>query len=241
MQAMVRSPFRRGVAEGLPFLVIMVPFGALFGVLGVEAGLPIAQVMGFSVLVIAGASQFTAVQLMLDSVPAVIVVLSALAVNLRMAMYSAAMVPHIGAAPLWQRSLIAYFLVDQTYALSVSAYEDRVDWGIADKVAYFAGTALPVFPAWVGSTFVGAVLGARVPDEWALDFALPLAFLALVGPLLKTRAHVAAAFVSVVGALALVWVPWNLGLILAAILALMTGAEVERRTAARPVGTEQRT
>ena len=73
---MVRSPFRRGVAEGLPFLVIMVPFGALFGVLGVEAGLPIAQVMGFSVLVIAGASQFTAVQLMLDSVPAVIVVLS---------------------------------------------------------------------------------------------------------------------------------------------------------------------
>ncbi|WP_339644270.1 AzlC family ABC transporter permease [Jannaschia helgolandensis] len=238
---MVRSPFRRGVAEGLPFLVIMVPFGALFGVLGVEAGLPIAQVMGFSVLVIAGASQFTAVQLMLDSVPAVIVVLSALAVNLRMAMYSAAMVPHIGAAPLWQRSLIAYFLVDQTYALSVSAYEDRVDWGVADKVAYFAGTALPVFPAWVGSTFVGAVLGARVPDEWALDFALPLAFLALVGPLLKTRAHVAAAFVSVVGALALVWVPWNLGLILAAILALMTGAEVERRTAARPVGTEQRT
>tara|TARA_R110000850_G_scaffold25575_2_gene73709 strand:+ start:3873 stop:4562 length:690 start_codon:yes stop_codon:yes gene_type:complete len=229
------------VAEGLPFLVIMVPFGALFGVLGVEAGLPIAQVMGFSVLVIAGASQFTAVQLMLDSVPAVIVVLSALAVNLRMAMYSAAMVPHIGAAPLWQRSLIAYFLVDQTYALSVSAYEDRVDWGVADKVAYFAGTALPVFPAWVGSTFVGAVLGARVPDEWALDFALPLAFLALVGPLLKTRAHVAAAFVSVVGALALVWVPWNLGLILAAILALMTGAEVERRTAARPVGTEQRT
>ena len=208
---MVRSPFRRGVAEGLPFLVIMVPFGALFGVLGVEAGLPIAQVMGFSVLVIAGASQFTAVQLMLDSVPAVIVVLSALAVNLRMAMYSAAMVPHIGAAPLWQRSLIAYFLVDQTYALSVSAYEDRVDWGIADKVAYFAGTALPVFPAWVGSTFVG------------------------------TWAHVAAAFVSVVAALALVWVPWNLGLILAAILALMTGAEVERRTAARPVGTEQRT
>ena len=131
--------------------------------------------------------------------------------------------------------------MDQTYALSVSAYEDRVDWGVADKVAYFAGTALPVFPAWVGSTFVGAVLGARVPDEWALDFALPLAFLALVGPLLKTRAHVAAAFVSVVGALALVWVPWNLGLILAAILALMTGAEVERRTAARPVGTEQRT
>ena len=229
----MRSPFRRGVAEGLPFVVIMVPFGALFGVLAVEAGLPMAQVMAFSMLVIAGASQFTAVQLMTDGVPAVIVVLSALAVNLRMVMYSAAMVPHLGAAPLWQRAIISYLLVDQTYALSAQTYEAERAWGLRDKVAYFAGTALPVFPAWVGATFAGAALGARVPEAWQLDFAMPLAFIALVGPMLKTRAHVAAAFVSVAGTLALWWVPWNLGLILAAVAALVAGAEVERRMALR--------
>ncbi len=227
------APFARGVAEGLPFVVIMVPFGALFGVLATEAGLPLDQVMAFSVLVIAGASQFTAVQLMTDGVPAVIVVLSALAVNLRMVMYSAAMVPHIGSAPLWQRAIVSYLLVDQTYALAIQSYEAERAWSVADKVAYFAGTALPVFPAWIGATWIGAALGAQVPDSWQLDFAMPLAFLALVGPMLKTRAHVAAAFVSVAGTLALWWVPWNLGLMVAAVLALATGAEVERRAELR--------
>lgn len=226
---MPRSPFTKGVAEGLPFVVIMVPFGALFGVLATEAGLPLDQVMAFSVMVIAGAAQFTAVQLMTDGVPAAIVVLSALAVNLRMVMYSASIVPHLGAAPLWQRALISYLLVDQTYALAIQTYEERPAWSVADKVAYFTGVALPVFPAWVGATFAGAELGARVPESWQLDFAMPLAFMALVGPMLKTRAHVAAAFVSVVAALAFAWVPWNLGLIIAATLALLTGAEVERR------------
>lgn len=226
----MRPPFRRGVAEGLPFIVIMVPFGALFGVLAVEAGLPLSQVMAFSMLVIAGASQFTAIQLMVDGVPAAIVILSALAVNLRMVMYSASMVPHLGAAPLWQRAIISYLLVDQTYALAQTAYDAEPAWSLGDKVAYFAGVALPVFPAWVGATWVGAVLGAQVPGSWQLDFAMPLAFVALVAPMLKTRAHVAAAFVSVAGALMLTWVPWNLGLILAATLGMITGAEVARRT-----------
>ncbi|WP_371156700.1 AzlC family ABC transporter permease [Jannaschia sp. 2305UL9-9] len=226
---MAKSPFGKGVAHGLPFIVIMVPFGVLFGVLATEAGLSLAQVMAFSSLVIAGASQFTAVQLLTDGVPTAIVILSALAVNLRMAMYSAALTPHLGPAPLWQRCLIAYILVDQVYALAQSAYDERPTWTVADKAAYLGGVAVPVFPAWVGATLAGAVLGARIPESWSLDFVLPLAFLALVGPMLKSRAHVTAALVSVTGALVLSWMPWNLGLIVAAILAMAAGAEVERR------------
>ena len=188
--------------------------------------------MVFSIVVIAGAAQFTALQLLGDGVPVAIVILSALAVNLRMAMYSASMAPYLGPAPLWQRALLSYLLVDQTYALSLRAYESEPRWSVADRVAYFAGAALPVFPTWAGATWAGAVLGARVPEWLPLDFALPLAFLALVGPMLKSRAHVAAAFVSVAGALAFAWLPWNLGLIVAAILAMAAGAEVERRQVA---------
>ena len=224
------SAFRRGVVEGAPFVIVMVPFGALFGVVATEAGLSLAQVMGFSIVVIAGASQFVAVQLLDQGAPVAIAVASALAVNLRMVMYSASMAPHLGRAPLWQRALVSYLLVDQTYALAVQAYETRVEWGVGERVAYFGGVALPVFPAWAGATWAGAALGAQVPAGLPLDFALPLAFIALVGPLLRTRAHVAAAFVSVAGALALAWVPWNLGLLLAAAAAMAVGAEVERRS-----------
>ncbi|PWJ22013.1 AzlC family ABC transporter permease [Jannaschia seohaensis] len=226
---MGRTPFGRGVAQGLPFLLIMMPFGALFGVVATEAGLSLTQVMVFSSIVIAGASQFAAVQLMVDGVPTAIVVLSALAVNLRMVMYSAALAPHLGPAPAWQRALMAYLLVDQVYALAQSAYDTQTDWAVADKVAYLFGVALPVFPGWVGATYLGAALGARIPESWSLDFAVPLAFIALVGPMLRTRAHVVAAFVSVTVALAFAWIPWNLGLILAALAAMAAGAEMERR------------
>jgi predicted branched-subunit amino acid permease len=226
---MTASPFRRGVVQGLPFVLIIVPFGALFGIVASEAGLDLAQVMGFSSLVIAGASQLVALQLMVDGVPGAIVVLSALAVNLRMAMYSAALAPHLGPAPAWQRAALAYLLVDQVYALAQSAYDDHAAWTVGDKVAYMAGTALFIVPTWLAATWLGAAAGARVPETWSLDFAVPLAFLALVGPMLRTRAHRSAALVSAVGALALSWMPWNLGLIVAAVAAMAVGAELERR------------
>ena len=68
----------------------------------------------FSLVVIAGAAQFTALQLLQEEAPTVIVLISALAVNLRMAMYSASLTPYIGSAPLWQRAFAAYLTVDQS-------------------------------------------------------------------------------------------------------------------------------
>ena len=228
MTASKLSPFWQGARDGAPFVLIMAPFGALFGLLASEAGLPLDQVLVFSSLVIAGAAQFTTLTLMEDGVPLAIAVISGLAVNLRMMMYSAALTPHFGPAPIWQRTLIAYLLVDQTYALSATRFEE-VSWSTRQKVAYFTGTALYVFPAWVGSTLLGALAGERLPEWLALDFALPLAFIALVAPMLRSVAHVAAALVSVIGTLAFAWVPSNLGLLIAAALAMMVGAEIERR------------
>ena len=221
------SSYWRGFRDGLPFLLVLAPFALLFGVLATEAGLSIAEVMGFAILVIAGASQFTALQLMLDNAPTILVLAAALVVNLRMAMYSASLAPHIGVAPLWQRVLIAYSNVDQTYALSHANYDEAPDQPLACKVAYFLGTASPVCPLWYAFTYLGAVAGTRIPPEYALDFAVPITFLALIAPALKTLAHVAAALTSIAVALALAWLPSGLGLIIAALAAVAVGARVE--------------
>ena len=61
------------------------------------------------------------------------------------------------------------------------------------------------------------------------DFAMPILFLALVGPMLKTLAHVAAAIVSVIVALLLAWLPSGSGILLAGLAAMAVGAEIERR------------
>jgi predicted branched-subunit amino acid permease len=144
-----------------------------------------------------------------------------------MAMYSVALAPHLGAAPLWQRGLVAYLLVDQTFVTSDAEYARRPRAALAEKLAYFAGTAAPIVPLWYGATYLGATLGTRIPPEYALDFALPITFLAMIAPALRTLPHVAAAFVSVAGTLLLAWVPYSLGLLIAAALAMMTGAQLE--------------
>ncbi|AOZ68378.1 branched-chain amino acid transporter AzlC [Rhodobacter xanthinilyticus] len=221
------AAYWRGFRHGLPFLLVIVPFGVLFGVAGTEAGLNLAEVMGFSILVIAGASQFTAVQLMSDHAPVILVLLTSLAVNLRMAMYSASLAPHLGAASRWHKSLVAYFMVDQAYAMAIADYERAPEQSLAEKLAYYAGVCTPICPQWYVSTLAGAVLGAAIPAEFALDFAAPITFLAMLGPALRSFAHVAAAAVSVGVALALAFLPSGLGLLIAAVAAMGTGAQVE--------------
>lgn len=227
--ASARAAFWRATRGALPFVIVVGPFGLLFGVVASEAGLDLLAVMAMSVLVIAGAAQFTALQLMLDHAPTVIVILTALAVNLRTAMYSAALTPHLGAAPLRTRAFAAYLLVDQTFAASLGEYERRPAMTLTEKVAYFFGSAAPVVPVWYGATLAGALIGQEIPPEYALDFAVPITFLAITAPMVRTLAHLVAAAVSVALALALAWMPYNSGLLIAAVLAMMAGAEVERR------------
>lgn len=225
--AATRSAFWAGFRDGTPFILVVIPFSTLFGVVATDAGLTLAQAMGFTVLVIAGAAQFAALQMMVENAALPMVLLAALAVNLRMAMYSAALVPHIGAAPLWQRALVAYLNFDQTYLTSVARYELRPAMSVSERVWYFLGVATPITPFWYAMTLVGIYAGAAIPDAWALDFILPIAFLSMVAPMLKSVAHVAAAAVSIIVALLLIGLPSGTGLLIAALAAMVTGAVVE--------------
>lgn len=226
-KAPAKSAYWAGVRDGAPFILMAIPFATLFGVIATDAGLTLAQAMGFTILVIAGAAQFAAIQLMVENASIAFVLLAALAVNLRMAMYSASLVPYLGSAPLWQRAFIAYLNFDQTYIASVARYEARPDMSVSDRVSYFLGVATPITPFWFGMTLVGVVAGQAIPDAWALDFIMPIMFLAMVAPMLKSLAHVAAAAVSVAVALALVDLPAGTGLLIAAGAAMLTGAFAE--------------
>lgn len=225
---MVNRQFRTGFLDGLPFLLVAVPFAILFGVAATEAGLSLIQTMSMTTLVIAGAAQFTALVLLQENAPTLIVIATALAVNLRMAMYAAAMAPYLGGASRGRQLLLAYFNIDQTFALSSVRFPREPDWTLTDRFAYFCGAGSALMPFWIAFSYVGAVTGSAIPPEASLDFALPICFIAIIGPMLRTIPHVVAALVSVAATLALAWVPFSLGLILAAILAMICGAATER-------------
>ncbi|MCB1368352.1 MAG: AzlC family ABC transporter permease [Rhodobacteraceae bacterium] len=224
-----KSYFLAGFRDCSPFILIVAPFGTLFGVVAVEAGLDLIETMSMTMLVIAGAAQFTAISLMQEQAPVAIVLLTAFAVNFRMAMYSAGLVPHLGRAPGWQRVLMSYFLVDQAFAVSLAKYEREPNLTMPQKVAYYIGASVPLASLWVVFSLIGAVVGRAIPPEYSLDFALPVCFIALSAPAMRSLPHFVAGLVSVIGALALGWVPWSMGLIIAALLAMMAGAETERR------------
>ncbi len=160
---------------------------------------------------------------------------SSLAVNLRMAMYSASMVPWYGAAPAWQRGLIAYLLVDQNYALALSHAERYPALSIPQRVAFFMGAAAAMCPFWVLFTYLGATAGNLIPASFPLDFAIPITFLSMISPMLRTIAHVAAAVTAVIAALALAWMPSGSGMLVAAGLGMVAGALVETAMIARAV------
>ena len=107
--------------------------------------------------------------------------------------------------------LAAYLLVDQSYLLSIARFEAFPDLPPSGRYRYFFGTMLLAAPSWYAATLAGALAGQAIPEEYALDFAVPIAFLAMVAPMLKTLPHLAAALTSVGLALALTGLPHGAG------------------------------
>ena len=224
-----RHDFWAGLWGALPFCVVVAPYGIVFGVLAVESGLDILTATAFSMAVIAGAAQFTALSLMQDQAPVLIVIIVGLAVNLRMALYSATLATHLGAAPFWTRAFVAYAILDHSFALADQQFQKEPDMSLSRKLGFYFGATSLVAVIWVVGTGFGAWLGAQIPDWLALDFTMPIAFIALVAPALRSLPHVSAAFTAATLSLLLAPVPYGLGLIISALVALLLGSEVERR------------
>lgn len=236
--ASINSTFLLGLRDGLPFWFVAGPFGFLFGIVATEAGLNVFETLMFTVVVVAGASQFTVLQMLSENAGMLVSIFAALAVNLRMAMYSAALTPWLGRAPLWQRGFMAFLLVDQCYACSIGRYEEFPDWSISQRVRYFFGSATALVPFWAAVTLLGAVVGQALPSWLQLDFAMPICFLALVAPMLRSAAHISAAAVSIILSLLFAGLPSGVGLMAAAMLAMMTGAAVEQWMTKRAAESE---
>lgn len=224
MTVSIRSAFLRGCLASAPFVIVVGPFALLFGVVATEAGLDVLQVMLFSVSVFAGASQFAALQLMQENAPVLVILATSLAVNLRMVMYSVAMAPHLGGASLGTRALMAYFLVDQSFAACQVEFDRKPALTLPEQVAFFFGSVVPIAPLWFAASLAGALIGRSIPPEFALDFAVPITFLAICAPMLRSIPHVISAAVSIVAALLFSWLPYGTGLLVAACLAMAAGA-----------------
>jgi len=218
---------RQGFQAEFPLLVAVFPFGMIYGAAALRAGLAPAMAQGMSAIVFAGSAQFLTAQLIHESAPGLVIVLTIAIVNLRHLLYSASVAPYVRHLSMRWKLLLSYLLTDEAYA-AVIAHFDRT--GIAPAGHWFflaAGFAL--WFTWQVSTALGIFLGASIPESWPLEFALPLTFIAMLVPMLRDRATVAAALAASAVALVAAGLPFKLGLVLAALVGISVGVLVERK------------
>lgn len=225
-----RASALQGVRDVAPILLGVVPFGLVAGVAAVAVGLPRFEAIAISVLVFAGASQLAGLQLIGDGAPAGVIWLTTLMINLRFLMYSASIAPWLKRLRTRTRTLLAYLLTDQAYALSVARFRRAEP---ASRRDYYLGVAGAMWLTWMTATSVGVLVGAQVPPAWGLDFAIPLTFMALLFPMLRDRPSLLAALVGGALAVALRALPLNLGLVTASLAGIAAGAVAERAAARR--------
>lgn len=223
----IRDSFRAGIRAEFPLLIGVFPFGMIYGVLALNAGLSPLAAQAMSAIVFAGSSQFITAQLVHGQVPGLVIVLTIAVVNLRHMLYSASLAPYLDSVSMRWKTLLAYLLTDEAYAVTITNYEKQ---GLTPSGHwYFLGAGLALWTTWQVSTAVGIFLGATLPESWPLDFALPLTFIALVIPALKNRPAVAAALCAGVIALLAYNLPYRLGLIMAALAGIAVGTFLEGR------------
>lgn len=203
-----RAEFVAGVRAQLPLLLGVTPFGMAYGAYAVESGLAPGFAQAMSAVVFGGASQFVGARQMAAEVPGIVIVLTALLVNSRHMLYSASLAPYVAHLSARWRWPLAYLLTDEAYAPAIVRYREPDQ--SPDKHWFLFGGALALWLDWQVATALGVFAGSAVPESWALDFALPLTFIAIVVPSLRERPALAAAVIA--GTMAVVGFRWPYGL-----------------------------
>jgi len=225
------AEFLAGCRDEAPLQLGVVPFGMLYGIGAIQAGMPVWVAQLASAVVFAGAAQLVIVQMLAVGAGALPIGLTSGLLNLRHMLYSMSIAEHVRHLPRRWRLLLAYLLTDEAYAVAILRYQvtpppdDRPDL----RHWYFLGCGFTLWLTWQLSTAAGLLFGASVPAGWDIDFAVPLTFIALLAMLMKERAGQAAALVAALAALAFAALPYKLGLVVAIVLGLVAGVWASRR------------
>jgi 4-azaleucine resistance transporter AzlC len=218
-----RRAFIAGARDTIPLIAGAIPFGIIFGALGVNGGLSPLATLGMSLFVFAGSAQFIAAGLVAQGVGIVVIVATTFIVNMRHMLYAASLAPYM--RDLGQRWLLplGFWLTDETYAVVVGHYSNpKHDY---DKTWYHLGSALPMYINWQLCTIVGIIAGTQLQGlaELGLEFAMVVTFIGIVVPLLVTRPILLSAVVAGVVAVVTNNMDNNMGLMVASLAGIAAG------------------
>lgn len=215
----------QALVPALPVVMGYLPIGFAYGVLGINAGLTPFETIAMSVVVYAGSAQLMAVSLFQAGINPFSIIATTFIVNLRHLLFSASLAPYLERWKKGQVAAFCYELTDESFGVHSLRFE-RGESAAPQSLAINLTCQL----AWVTGTVLGVVAGGLITDvkPYALDYALPAMFIALLILQIKNKLHLLVALTG--GALSmLLWLghvtQWNV--IVATLLAATLGAGVE--------------
>jgi len=218
--------FVAGAKDTIPLIVGAIPFGIIFGAVGVGAGLSPAAVMGMSLFVFAGSAQFIAAGLVGQGVGVAFIILTTFIVNLRHALYAASLGTYM--SNLSQRWLLplSFWLTDETYAVVIRRWSQP---DAEHRHWYHLGSSVAMYSNWQLCTVIGLVAGTQLEGlaDLGLDFAMVVTFIGIVVPLVRTHPMLLSAVVAGIVAVLAHGLPNQSGLMVAALAGIVAGVVAE--------------
>jgi predicted branched-subunit amino acid permease len=231
--------FARGAREMLGTAIGIAAWGLITGVAMGKCGLPLPLMVIMSLLVFAGSAQLAVLPLMASGAPIWVVWATALCVNLRFMIFSAAWRPYFMVYPLWMRLRLAYFAADLNFALFMRRFPQPRP--APEHLPYFWGGVALNWTSWQLPSLIGIVLADAVPLHWGIGFAGTLALLGLALSLLHDRATGAAGAVASCAAVAAYALPFKLNIAVAIAAAVAMGLLIDHSTPKDPTPVDDRT
>ena len=195
---MRRDAFKEGLRAGIPIAAAVGAVGLSFGVIA-EPVIGAGAALATSAFVFAGSAQFGSVAVLGagGGIPAAVT--AAILLNARYIPMGIALAPSLRGRWL-RRALYGEAMIDASWAMA-SRGGGRFD------PDFMVGATIPSYPAWVGGTALGLLLGDQIVDPAALglEALFPAFFLALLvkGEFKRGRLAVITAACGVAIALAL--------------------------------------
>ncbi|MGI4936861.1 MAG: AzlC family ABC transporter permease, partial [Janthinobacterium lividum] len=159
--------------------------------------------------------------LIVAGAPVWVIVATALILNLRFVVFSAAMAKGFRNVGTGLRWLCGYLLTDGGFIVTLDkmlSVEDR-QW----RLGYYLAPSILSWLIWQVFGAIGVFAAASIPKNWSLDFMATIALLVLLVPMARSRPMLVAAATGGVMAVLLRGLPLRLGVIVAIVIGIVAG------------------
>lgn len=212
-----RSQFISGFVRMLPLWTGAIPTGIAYALAARDIGLSAIQTQVMSLTVFSAATQINAIALIEDNASPLLLMIIAILLNAQLLLLGVA-AGRSGHLSVLQRLGIAWFLTDGAYGVAAARGELRP--------ATLLGAGISMYAGWNLGTATGLLAGGLLGNLQSLNIAMavPLAFLAVLLPMLRDRARAGAALVGgATAAMLMPMLPSGIAVLLAGLLGSCCG------------------